>query len=213
MSATNFSISWFDVLAVVLIGVGLFRGRKRGMSEELLDLFQWLLIIFVGGHVFNPLGKVLTQSTGLDLLPARIIAYLFTAILIKLIFSSLKRSLGEKLIGSDVFGRMEYYFGMLSGMVRFFCMLMLFMAVLHARQYSEAEIKANEKLQRENYGSISFPTIASIQTEVFKNSITGVFAKKYLNSQLITPTSPGQKKEETISRKRERDIDDVMKGK
>lgn len=209
---TKLPISWFDLIAIVLIGVGLFRGRRRGMSEELLDLFQWLLIIFVGGHAFDPLGKLFTNATGLDLLTSRVIAYLFVAILLKLIFSSIKRAMGEKLIGSDVFGRMEYYLGMISGMVRFFCMVFLFMAVLNARLYSEAEIKESEKQQRENYGSISFPTIASIQTGVFQ-SLTGQFAKRYMNSQLVTPTTPGQKKDETVGRRRERAVDEIMNSK
>ena len=46
----NFTLSWFDLVALAVLVVGLFRGRKRGMSEELLDVFQWLLIVVISVH-------------------------------------------------------------------------------------------------------------------------------------------------------------------
>ena len=61
MKAENFSVSWFDFVPVILLLVGVLRGRKRGMSEELLDTFKWLLIVVAAGFAYQPLGDMLAQ--------------------------------------------------------------------------------------------------------------------------------------------------------
>src|SRR2546422_4577368 len=40
-------INWFDLFVLVMLVVGIFVGRKRGMSLELLSVLQWLMIVFV----------------------------------------------------------------------------------------------------------------------------------------------------------------------
>ena len=39
--------NWFDFVVLIVLGIGVFRGRQRGMSEELLGLFEWLTIVVV----------------------------------------------------------------------------------------------------------------------------------------------------------------------
>jgi len=47
MSAvTSLPFNWIDLAIVALIGVGVARGRKRGMSEELLAVIKWVVILF-----------------------------------------------------------------------------------------------------------------------------------------------------------------------
>jgi len=41
---------WIDVLVLIALLVGFTRGRKRGMSVELLDVLKWLLVVLVAGH-------------------------------------------------------------------------------------------------------------------------------------------------------------------
>jgi len=44
--ATNgMPFNWFDVFVVVLLGFGLFRGRRNGMSKELLPTLQWVVLV------------------------------------------------------------------------------------------------------------------------------------------------------------------------
>src|SRR5688572_25952298 len=123
MSVSAFQLMWFDLVVLALVAYGIFRGRKRGMSEELLDVFQWLCIVVLGALLYSPLGKTLSHFAGMGLLLSNIIAYAFIAIVIKFAFTSVKRSVGEKLVHSDAFGRFEYYLGMLAGSVRFLCVL------------------------------------------------------------------------------------------
>ena len=49
-------------------------------------------------------------------------------LLVLLLFAGIKRTVGGKLVGSDIFGRSEYYLGMGSGFVRVTCMLLAAMA-------------------------------------------------------------------------------------
>lgn len=211
MNAGNLTLNWFDILVAVVLGIGFIRGKKRGMSEELLDVFQWLAIVVVAAMAYLPLGRLFAEFTKLGLMWSFIICYLFVAILIKLIFTAIKRAVGEKLTHADTFGRMEYYFGMLAGMLRWFCMLFVAVSLLHARYISPQEREHTRKVQADNFGSISFPTIGSMQADVFYASYSGQQIKKYLRDQLILPTSPGEKAlNDNIYRRREREVDQIL---
>lgn len=211
-SLKNFSLSWFDLAALIVLVVGLFRGRKRGMSEELLDLFQWLVMVVVSARVYEPFGELLMTYLPISRLVSYIMAYIVTLLGIKLVFTLLKRFIGEKLIGSDIFGRLEYYLGMLAGMVRFFCILLVCMALFHSRQYTAEELAATARDMQKDFDTITFPTWGSLQKEIFERSITGQFVAKHLKEQLITPThyNPPETTAGTVSKQRKSDLDKVL---
>lgn len=213
MNLSQFQLTGFDLLVLGLVAYGIFRGRKRGMSEELLDVFQWLCIVVLGAMLYSPLGKMVHQSANFSLLLSNIIAYVLIALIIKLIFSTVKRNVGEKLVHSDAFGRFEYYLGMLAGMVRCLCILIFALSFLHAKYISDAERAATAKMQRDNFGSISFPTIGSLQQSIFYESYSGQFIKKNLKEQMIAPSSGAvvAQSDNSIGRRRERAVEEVMK--
>jgi len=109
---------------------------------------------------------------------------------VNLVFLVIKRGLHGKLIGSNVFGRGEYYLGMPAGMLRFACMLMCALALLNARLYSQAELRASEAYTQEYYGSDFFPGLHSLQLNVFESSFIGPRIREYLGFLLIKPTLP-----------------------
>ena len=211
MDLGKFSLTWFDLMVLGLVAFGFFRGRKRGMSEELLDVFQWLCIVVLAALFYAPLGKGLSRFAGFPLLLSNILAYAFVAIVIKFAFAAVKRSVGEKLVHSDAFGRFEYYLGMLAGVVRCLCILIFALSFLHAKYISDAERAATAKMQAENFGSISFPTIGSLQQTIFYESHAGKFIRTHLREQMIQPTVSGGTHRESIAQRRERDIDEIMK--
>jgi uncharacterized membrane protein required for colicin V production len=184
--------SWFDIFTAVALLAGVWRGKKRGMSEELLDLMKWLSIIVLGGLCYKPLGQFLSAYTKMPLMWAYITAYVVVFAVLQFLFGALKRAVGEKLMHADAFGKLEYYLGMLAGALRFACVLLMAMALLHAIYISDAERAATAKMQAENYGTITFPTIGSLQQDVFFASETGRFAVRYLNDQLIEAAPPGK---------------------
>ena len=113
--------------------------------------------------------------------------------LILLVFALIKRAFGGKLLGSDVFGRAEYYLGMGSGLVRFGCMLLVALALLNARYFSPTEVRAMEKYNDDVYGSDYFPSLHSVQEAVFEKSVTGPLIRQHLGFLLIKPTEPEKK--------------------
>ncbi len=208
-------INWFDVLVIVLLIVGVFRGRKRGMSMELLPLLQVLIIVVVGAELYEPLGKQLAASAGsaVNIVLSYIIVYVLFAIAVHLIFSRIKSAVGEKLVGSDVFGRMEYYFGMTAGMLRYAAIVIMGMALMNAQRIDHAAEARNRKMQAENFGTISFPTFGSIQIDIFEKSRVGVFARDHLSQLLIEPTTPntkGRSQNENIGKRKQRALEEAM---
>src|SRR5438876_11781531 len=99
---TEFNFSWVDLAVALLLGVGLWRGRKRGMSEELLDIIKWVLIVVTAGFLYQPGGQFLAQMTSVfSLLSCYVAVYMGLALLIVLFFSMIRKSVGSKLVGSD----------------------------------------------------------------------------------------------------------------
>jgi hypothetical protein len=122
---------------------------------------------------------------------------------------------GDKLVGSDTFGNAEYYMGMMAGMFRYACIILVGMAFLNARYYSPAEVQAKSKYQQDNFGSSFFLTLPDLQKEVFVNSLTGRMAHDYLSVALIRPTAGSTRdlQDDSIARRREGAINDIMNKK
>ncbi len=181
-------LNWFDVFVVLMLFIGYVRGRKHGMSQETLPLLHWICLLGICAVTYQPLGQWLAPMLKVGKLFGFILAYCLVALVVTGIFILLSRSVGEKLKGSDSFGKSEFYLAMPAGMVRFACITLTLLALLNARHYSTAEVKAMEKYQNDNYGSNFFPTLAAIQDDVFLRSFTGKQIKTHLSFLLIEPT-------------------------
>ena len=194
MSLDKLPINLFDLLLFGVLVGGVFRGRKQGMSEEFLGLLKWLSIVAVGAFAYRPVGQFLADTCRLfSLLTCYLMAYVLIIVLLVSIFALLKRGIGGKLLGSDIFGSAEYYLGMGSGLIRFGCILIAGLALLNARAYTANEIQEMEKFQDREFGSQYFPTLASIQASVFQKSITGPWIHENMSFLLIEPTKPEKK--------------------
>ncbi len=193
MSLDELPFNVFDCLLVVVLFAGVMRGRKHGMSEELMSLIKWLAVLFVCAVVYEPLGKWCAQETPFSLLSSYLMVYVGTALVILGAFALLKHSLGGKLLGSDIFGRAEYYLGMSAGVVRYSCILLAALALLNARLFTPQEVKAMSKFQNDVYGSEFFPTLHSAQCTVFEKSLAGPWIKENLGFLLIQSTKPESK--------------------
>jgi uncharacterized membrane protein required for colicin V production len=194
MSLDALPFNAFDLALVIILGVGIYQGRKEGMSQGLIPLFRWLCIVFICAVAYEPVGQFFNQSSNLfSSLACYLMAYVGTAIIVVLLFFGIKRALGGKLLGSDVFGSTEYYLGMGSGLIRYSCIIIALLAVLNARLYSTAEIKARERYVNDMYGKDYFPGLQILQSTVFEKSLTGPWIKDNLSFFLIKPTAPEDK--------------------
>ncbi len=178
-------INLFDCFLVAFLIAGLLRGRKHGISEEFMRVLKWLTLVAVCALVYEPLGALILSGGLFDDCSAFVVAYLGVALLILLLFSFLERRIGKKFTGRDTFGRAEYYLGMGSGLVRYACILLVGLALLNARAFTPAELRAMEKYQVDTYGSALFPSLRNLQQLVFENSLTGACIKNNLNFLLI----------------------------
>ena len=193
MSLDRLPINAFDLLLIVTIVVGFMTGRKHGMSEELMKLGTWLAIIFACAIAYEPIGSWVAASSPFSLLSSFLMAYISVAIIVFGLSALIKRAVGGKILGSDLFGRAEYYLGMGGGVVRALCMLVAALALLNARLYTTAEIKAHERYVNDMYGSDYFPGLQTLQATVFERSMSGPWIKDNLSFFLIKPTKPENK--------------------
>jgi hypothetical protein len=190
MNFAKLPFNWFDIVVLILLMTGIRSGRKHGMSQEVMFMLTWVAVVLLCSIAYEPLGLWLASTAGLGKLLAYVLGYALTGVLVALVFVFLKRVIGERLKGSDTFGKAEYYLAMPAGMLRFACIILAFLALLNARLYQTYEIKAMTKFQDENYGSQFFPTLQSVQADVLEESLVGSQVKKNLSFLLIKPTAP-----------------------
>jgi uncharacterized membrane protein required for colicin V production len=193
MSLDKLPVNVFDCVVIAILVFGVWSGRKHGMSIESLHLLKWLAVVFGCAAIYQPVGEWFASTSLFSRLASFLFVYAAGALLILSFFSLLKYQFGGKLLGSDVFGRGEYYLGMASGAVRCACVLLAALALLNARYYSPAEAKAMEKFQNDVYGSNYFPTWHSAQQTVFEKSLAGSLIKQHLSFLLIKPTEAEHK--------------------
>ena len=210
----NFPFGWFDLAVVVLLVIGFFRGRKHGMSQEILFVLQWLMIAVIGGEYYEPLAKMLYDQGIFGPLACNLIVYLFIFAVIKIVFTNLKRFVGEKIFASDVFGKYEFYLGMVAGVLRYACISIFIVSLVNARAYTQQEIAENERKQVKDLGSSFFPSIPAVQDSILTKSVTGKLVREQLGQVLLKPTSPNEppKKQEGPAKKRESAVDEVISG-
>src|ERR1043166_3788265 len=193
LALNTLPINAFDFALIAILVIGVLQGRKHGMSEELLGMIKWLAILLGCALLYEPAGNLFAQSTTMfSHLSCYLMVYITAAVLIFAGFAGIKRGLGGKVIGSDIFGGAEYYLGMASGMVRFTCILLIGLALLNARYFSQTEIEAMAAQRKEIYGSDFFPGLHSLQSVVFERSLTGPWIKNSLSFLLIKPTEIGR---------------------
>jgi len=205
------NLNYVDLIVAVWLIIGLLRGRKRGMTQELLPTLQWVAIVVVAGLFYKPFAVVIKQYAQFEQLWSNILAYLLIAFGVHLVYLWVKHVIHEKLIGSDIFGRAEYYLGMVAGVIQFACMVIVACALMNSRVYTRAELAKTEKIQSDAFSDIRFPTYGTIQQAVLFQSFSGTLVETNLHSLLIASSTP-RPKGETLAHRREQMIDDIIGG-
>ena len=197
----HFAFNWFDMAVVLVLAFGFWRGRKRGMTKELLPTAQWLTILLGAGlgHIFvadwltqQGIVKYCFGNNFKERTAALMSGYAIIALAAYIVFTVLKRKFNPKLEGSSFFGGNEYYWGVPAGMLRYACLLLVALALLNAPFYTAADIAAQKAYNNRWYGGGDkdfsgdlIPSVDEVQASVFKNSIIGPFIKDNLSILLI----------------------------
>jgi hypothetical protein len=181
---------YFDIVIVDWLIIGLLWGRKKGMSQELLPLLQWVGIVTEAGLWYEPFGAVIHHNTFFSLLWSNITAYVLIAAGVHLICLWFKQMLGVKLVEGNYFGRAEFYLGMTAGAIRFACMILAGLALMNSRVVTAEELASTEKFQKENFSDIRFPTFGQFQQDVLFRSFAGNWVRSNLKSVVMNPVAP-----------------------
>jgi uncharacterized membrane protein required for colicin V production len=195
LALDNLPVNWFDGAVLGMLIIGLFLGRKHGMSKEVLPLLKWVSLVVVCGLWYPMAAQLLVNTAALSRLASCILGYLLLAFVIFIVFMALKRLLAYRVAGNNLFGSSEYYLGMLSGMIRFACMLLAVLALLNAPFYTAADAKKHDAYVKRWFGGglysgDFFPSLQTIQEQVFTKSFTGPYIKDYLGPLLIETAPP-----------------------
>ena len=206
---SHFAFNWFDVAMVLVLALGFWRGRKRGMTKELLPTLQWVAILLGAGlgHVFlaswlqqqgfirRVFGNHFNEHTA-----ALMSAYLTIMFFILVVFVGLRRKFNPKLEGSSLFGGNEYYWGVVAGLIRYISIVLVGLALLNAPFYSAADIENNKAYNnrwfgggQKDYAGDFIPSVDEVQTSVFKQSLVGQFIKERLSLLLINTIDKAKK--------------------
>ena len=211
----NLPFGYFDVIVLIWLVVGLLRGRKQGMTQELLPLLFWVSTVLLAGFYNQPLAGIIRDYTkgAFSVLWSDVVAYALIAFSLALVFTLLKHWLGDKLTGSDVFGRCEYYLGMFSGVLRFAAMLLVLLALMHSRVVTRHELDDINAQMKKNLEDIHPPRYiyGSIEQLIFFQSLSGSFVQNDLSDLLIpTITPPERAIGETPKKKLQDAIDNPL---
>jgi uncharacterized membrane protein required for colicin V production len=182
---TNARFDYFDIVAVLWLIIGLLRGRKRGMSQELLPLLQWVGIVIAAGLLYESFGQFIHHHTFFSALWSYVTAYLLVAAGVHLIYFWFKQMLAVKLVEKNFFGRSEFYLGMAAGALRYACMLLAGVALMNSRIATDDEMAKSEKFQKENFSDVRFPTYGGLQRDVLVKSFSGNWIRSNLKSVMI----------------------------
>jgi hypothetical protein len=190
--------NWFDLVILAVLAFGIFRGRKNGMTKEFLPTLQWLVLVVACGLGYALVGQVFINTLAWKPTASYITGYLF--------FSVLKRALEPRLTGSNFFGSNEYYLAMLSGLIRFACILLAGLAFLNAPYYSQADIIQKQNYNKRWYGGGLYsgnyvPDLQTVQENVFKNSFAGPHIKDWMGVLLIESGGPEDKSKSAVPAK------------
>jgi uncharacterized membrane protein required for colicin V production len=193
-AAKPLTLGWFDGVVVIVLAFGIFRGRRNGMSKELLPFLQWIILVPFAGFLYPFAGRFFINVFHLSTLESYVAGYVTLAAIVLLIFSILKKLFMERMEKSNLFGNGEFYIGMLSGLVRMACIIIAVLALLNAPVYTQAEIEAHAAYVKKNFGGGMysgdyFPTVQEIQEQIFEDSATGPFVKDNLGFFLINTTA------------------------
>jgi len=204
LSLDKLPVNWFDAAVLLVLSLGLFRGRKNGMTKEVLRMLQWLTLVILCGLFYQTAAQFLVNTAGWTDSTSRVAGYLILAFLVWLVFLVLKKIFAPRLTGSNFFGSGEYYMGMMSGMIRFACILFFGLALVNAPNYTPAEIAAHQAYVKRWYGGGVYggnyvPDVPTVQDSIFKKSFVGPYIKDYLGQFLINtePAKPQPKPAKT----------------
>lgn len=181
------TFSWFDFVALILLGLGVHQGRKHGMSEELFPLLTWLTVVVGTALLYLPTANLLTKFVHITRYWLVVSTYIVIAFLLHTVFTVIRKKAKDQVQKIDIFGRLEYFLGMVSGALRIFCMIVVLIALFSSKVVTEEEVRRDRAFQEKDMGISFVPTRKTVQYAVVYQSAVGNFIRTKLPALVIQP--------------------------
>ena len=186
---------WFDIAVLLIMLAGFMRGRRNGMSVELLDMMKWLAIVVLGSLYYRPIGDWLARSAGVTHNYADLLVYVFIVLAMLTAFAGIKRLAGGKLVSRQLFGRLDARLGMLAGVVHYLCCVLVAIVIINTPLYGPQELAR---------------PLSRLQQQVIYDSATGLFVREYFRVSLIEPVPETPSTSVSMAKRQEEEIDEVI---
>lgn len=127
-------VGWFDPLFLFMLGLGFWLGRRRGASQEYFAVGQWFLFAVMGGLMSRALGKLMAKWLGMGLYGTSLLGYVVGGGLVLIAAAMLRTYNVHQMLDAQFFGKAETPAGGGLGLLKWFAILLIPLAVLHARK-------------------------------------------------------------------------------
>ena len=128
------SVGWFDPLFLLLLALGCWRGRLNGAAREHFAVGQWFLVAVMGGVMSRALGGLMVKWLGVTFFAAGIFGYVVGGGLVLIVAAVLRTYHADEMLDAAFFGKAEPAAGGVFGALKFFCLLTIPLAFVHARK-------------------------------------------------------------------------------
>jgi hypothetical protein len=181
---------WFDLLVIVAIGLGVYLNRHGNALHQIFGVIHWLAVLVVCAFLYKKPAMWLADATGMRPDIAALILYPLIVAAVYFLFGIKRRSLAKQADKVEMFGHREYHVAMAVGGLKAAIILFVGMAWINARYVTDADLHDYDVFCQDNFGGIHWPTLSTVQEDVFVDALSGRMARKYLSRVLVTPLPP-----------------------
>lgn len=80
-------MNWIDFLIIITFGIYLYEGLRRGLIEQLLELFGFFLTIFLALWTYHPLGGWMENNVGLTAGAAGLVGFIIVWVFLQALYT------------------------------------------------------------------------------------------------------------------------------
>lgn len=178
---------WFDFLVVAVLVMGFTLGPKKPAMPQFLSALHWLLTFLICLFLYKTPAIWLSKKMGIQPDVVALMLFGFELLVVFVLLSFVLRRFKEKMLEKKApFGELEPRVARVAGALRAFVFLFIAVGWISGRYVTEQDLKDHEAFWKENFGSISFPSLRTIRHDMFENSFSGRFAETYLSGVMMT---------------------------
>lgn len=189
------SVGWFDPVFLLVLALGVWRGRLNGAAREHFAAGQWLFVAVVGGVMSRALGGLMVKWLGVTFFAAGIFGYVVGGGIVLIVAAVLRTYHADEMLDTAFFGKAEPAAGGVFGALKFFCLLTIALAFVHARKVADP---ADPRTFHE-----------TLHVQIFDRSLAGAALEKAGAFMLIPASSNARRP--TVGQKKNQQMNKVGK--